>query len=206
MREAHVIFVDDEPRVCSTVRKTLERVGMTVRCFHCVEDCLPCLAVERCDLLITDVRMPGRDGLDLLREARERLPWLPVLVVTGYGDVPTAVRAMKAGAANFIEKPLDRTTFLCAVESLLSRNTGQVALKKCSLTRTEMKVLYLVLDGRNNREIAAVLHRSHRTVEVHRRHVMRKLGATSIIELLRRAADMGLLQSGLPHQEKTAAC
>lgn len=193
MGPARVVFVDDEPRVCSAVSKTLARVGMDVRCFCRAEDCLTHLAAERCDLLITDVKMPEKDGIELLNEVKERLPWLPVLLVTGYGDVPMAVRAMKAGAADFLMKPLDRDTLLHAVDSLLGQSAAKAALEQCALTRTEMKVLYLVLDGKNNREIATVLHRSPRTVEVHRRHVMQKLGATSVLELLRRAADMGLL-------------
>jgi FixJ family two-component response regulator len=201
MRTARVVFVDDEPRVCSVVSKTLERVGLSVQCFYCVQDCLSHLTAGSCDLLITDVRMPEKDGIDLLREVRERLPWLPVLLVTGYGDVPMAVRAMKAGAADFIEKPLERDTFLQAVQSVLARNAGQAALEDYALTRMEMKVLYMILDGGNNREIADALHRSHRTIEVHRGHVMQKLGATNIIELLRRAADMGLFQSNSHDRE-----
>jgi two-component system, LuxR family, response regulator FixJ len=194
MGPARVIFVDDEPTVCSAVAKTLERVGLSVRCFHCAGDCLSHLSAGPCDLLITDVRMPEKDGVDLLCEVKERLPWLPVLLVTGYGDVPLAVRAMKAGAADFIEKPLDRDTFLRTVQSVLAKSAGQAALTDCQLTQAEMKVLCLILDGKNNREIAAVLHRSPRTVEVHRGHLMQKLGAANIIELLRRAADLGLLR------------
>jgi len=193
VKSAQVVFVDDEPRVCSTVSKTLERVGMNVRCFRRADDCLAHLAEDRCDLLITDVRMPGMDGLLLLQEVKERFPWLPVLLVTGYGDVPMAVRAMKAGGADFIMKPLERDAFLQAVQSVLERHSGQTALEQCALTRTEMRVLYMVLDGKNNREIATALHRSPRTVEVHRRHVMQKMDATCILELLRRASDMGLL-------------
>lgn len=193
MKPAYIVFVDDEPRVCATVSKTLEREGLHVRCFCRAEDCLAHLAEDRCDLLITDVKMPGKDGFMLLDEVKERLPWLPVLLVTGYGDVPMAVRAMKAGGADFIMKPLDRDAFLQAVQSALEQNPGQTTLEQCALTRTEMRVLYQVLDGKNNREIAAALHRSPRTIEVHRRHMMQKMDATSILELLRRAADMGLL-------------
>jgi len=199
MKAAQVVFVDDEPKVCYVVHKTLERAGANVRCFPCAEDCLRHLAAHRCDLLITDVKMPGKDGMDLLREVKERLPWLPVLIVTGYADVPLAVRALKAGAADFVEKPLDRDTFLQTVERLIERNAGPAAVLEESLTRTERKVLYLVLDGRNNREIADALHRSPRTIEVHRSHLMQKLDAANIIELLRRAADLGLLQSPPEH-------
>ncbi len=206
MMSARVVFLDDEPKVCHVVSKTLERAGISVQCFQRVRDCLAHLLAEPCDLLITDVRMPEGNGIDLLQEVREHLPWLPVLIVTGYGDVPMAVRAMKAGAADFIEKPLDRDSFLSAVRSLLDRNHGQAALERCALTRTEMKILYLILDGKNNREIATSFHRSPRTIEVHRGHVMQKLGVTSVIELLRRATEMGLLQWNPPSQEDSVTC
>jgi len=204
MRAARVVFVDDEPTVCASVRKTLKRAGADVHCFPCAQDCLQHLATARCDLLITDVRMPGRDGMDLLAEVKERLPWIPVLIVTGYADVPLAVQALKAGAADFVEKPLDRDTFLQTVERLIERNARPAAFLEESLTRAERRILYHVLDGRNNREIAAALHRSPRTIEVHRRHVMQKLGAANIIELLQRAADLGLLPS-VPARREDAA-
>ncbi len=205
MEPARVVFVDDEPKVCSTVSKTLERVGTSVRCFPCAKNCLAYLAVHRCELLVTDVMMPEMDGMELLQEVRRQMPWLPVLVVTGHGDVPMAVRAMKAGAADFIEKPLDRDRFLRAVQFLLDRNGGHGALERCALTRAEMKVLYLILDGKNSREIATALHRSPRTIEVHRCHLMQKMGATSVIELLRRAVDMGLALSEPPQEEESTA-
>jgi two-component system response regulator FixJ len=196
-RVAHIFFVDDEPRVCHTVRKTLERAGVWVRCFCSAEDCLQHLARARCDLLITDVRLPGKDGVTLLREAKEQMPWLPVLVVTGYADVPLAVRAVKAGAVDFLEKPLDRDTFLQTVERLLERNAGPAALLMESLTGMERRVLYHLLEGKSSREIADAWHRSPRTIEAHRSHLMQKLGATNIIELLRRAVDLGLLPSAV---------
>ena len=192
-RTAHVVFVDDEPRVCQVVGKTLERAGMDVRCFSNADDCLRHLAVQWCDLLITDVKMPGRDGMSLLGEVRTRLPWVPVLVVTGYADVPLAVRALKAGAAEFVEKPLDRDAFLQTVERLLEQSARSAAFLGESLTLAERRILYLVLEGRNNREIADMLHRSPRTVEAHRSHLMQKLGAANIIELLLRVADLGIL-------------
>jgi FixJ family two-component response regulator len=205
MRAARVVFVDDEPNVCAAVRKTLQRAGADVHCFSGAQDCLKHLATERCDLLITDVRMPGRDGMDLLAEVKERLPWIPVLIVTGYADVPLAVQALKAGAAEFIEKPLDRDVFLQTVERLIEQNARPAAFLEESLTRAERRILYHVLDGRNNREIAAALHRSPRTIEVHRHHLMQKLGVANIIELLQRAADLGLIPSAPACREGAAA-
>ncbi len=188
----HVYVVDDEPKVRTVVRKTLERAGLAVSCFGSADDCLAGLDTGPCNLLVTDVRMPGKDGIELLAEVRRRQPWLPVLVVTGFGDVPMAVKALKAGAADFIEKPLDRGTFLEAVRRLLAHNTIPRAMVDRALTKMELKVLYGVLGGKNNREIAEWLHRSARTVEVHRRHLMRKLGASNVVELLRQAAMLRL--------------
>ena len=197
-----VFFVDDEPKVRTVVRKTLERAGMSVRCFSGAEDCLSKVTTEACDLLITDVKMPGKDGIELLGEVKRMQPWLPVLVVTGFGDVPMAVKALKAGASDFIEKPLDRDAFLQTVRTLLEQNATQSFLRDHSLTRTEMKILYHIVEGKNNREIADLLHRSPRTVEVHRRHLMQKMGANNVVELLRRAADMGLFDfSGAASQD-----
>jgi len=190
----HIFFVDDEPQVRMVVRKTLERVGVDVTCFADADDCLTRLESVACDLLITDVKMPGKDGLELLSEVRKQRPWLPVVVVTGFGDVAMAVRAMKDGAADFIEKPLDREAFLETVQRLLQQNAKRSSAVNHDLTRTEMRILNLILEGKNNREIAATLHRSPRTVEVHRSHVMHKMGAGNIVELLRRAADMGLFE------------
>lgn len=199
----HVFFVDDEPGVRGVVRKTLERAGLNVNCFSCARDCLVRLATDRCDLLITDVKMPEKDGIELLSEVKELLPWLPVLVVTGFGDVPMAVRALKAGAEDFIEKPLDRDAFLERVRTLLAEHAAQNALLDHSLTRTEMKILFHILDGRNNREIANLMHRSPRTIEVHRRHLMQKMNASNVVELLRRAADMRLFDfHSLPTQAR----
>ena len=111
---------------------------------------------------------------------------------TGFGDVPIAVRALKAGAADFIEKPLDRDIRLNTIRATARKSTAQSALLDHSLTKTEMKVLFHILEGKNNREVAKVLNRSPRTVEVHRCHVMRKLNANNVVELVRRAAELRL--------------
>jgi two-component system response regulator FixJ len=193
-----VFFVDDEPKVRMVVRKTLERAGTEVTCFACADDCLASLESSQCDLLITDVKMPGKDGIELLKAVKSKVPWLPVLVVTGFGDVPMAVKALKLGATDFIEKPLDREGFLKTVRTLLSQSNSAGGGSEHTLTKTEMRILHLILEGKNNREIASTLHRSPRTVEVHRSHVMHKMGAGNIVELLRRAAMMGMFDMDGP--------
>jgi len=192
--EQHIFFVDDEPKVRKAVGRALEQLGSKVSCFACAADCLEQLSSGTCDLLITDVKMPGMDGIELLTEAKRIVPWLQVLVITGYGDIPMAVRALKAGASNFIEKPLDRQSFLLVVESLLERNAWADPLLGKLLTRTEMKVLCLILDGKSNKEIAYLRHRALRTIEDHRNHIYRKVGVHNLVDLVKWAAGMGLVE------------
>jgi FixJ family two-component response regulator len=193
--ERRIFFVDDEAGVRRVVAKTLGRLGSKVSCFARAADCLAQLRSKRCDLLITDVKMPGMSGIELLAEARRVAPWLPVLVITGYGDVPMAVRALKGGALDFIEKPLGRKKFLSAVEAALQRDALPEHLRGRALTRMETGTLRLVLEGKSNREIAGLLHRSIRTIESHRNRLMRKLGVDNVVALVRRAADLGLTES-----------
>jgi two-component system, LuxR family, response regulator FixJ len=193
-----VFFVDDEMRICRIVSRMLEREGILVKSFCRAEDCLAELGASPCDLLITDLKMPGMDGMELLIEARRKIPKLPVLVLTGYGDVPTAVRALKEGAIDFIEKPFDRVVFLDTIRTMLAHIRHQNSQLGESLTKMELIVLRLLTEGKKNREIAAVLHRSARTVEVHRSHLMRKMGANNVAELLRRASELGLVADNPP--------
>lgn len=192
--ERRIFFVDDEAGVRKAVARTLEQLGSQVICFARAVDCLERLHSRRCDLLITDVKMPGMNGIQLLTEAKRIAPWLPVLVITGYGDVPMAVQALKAGALDFIEKPLDRKRFLSVVEAALQRSGPTDRLLGKAITRMEIATLRLVLEGKSNREIAELLHRSTRTVEVHRNRLMRKLGVSSVVALVRRSAALGLTE------------
>jgi FixJ family two-component response regulator len=188
----HIFFVDDEPAVCRSVSQTLQRSGYEVSCFADADHCLEQLRMQSCDLLITDVRMPGMDGIELVRKAKRIVPWLPVLVITGYGDIPMAVRAVKAGAAEFIEKPLEKQSLLVAVQAALKQQDLENLLKGKALTKNEITILRLILHGSSNKEIAHILHRSVRTIEDHRRCIMHKLDVDNVIDLVKRAAVMGL--------------
>jgi len=190
----HIFFVDDEPKIRAIVGETLEGVGFKVSCFASAMDCLKELRSQRCDLLITDVRMPEMDGIELLREAKRIAPWLRVLLVTGYGDVPMAVAAFKTGAVDLIEKPLDRETLLSAIESVLKQITPVEPLLGESLTKTEMRVLSLLMDSKGNKGIARLLRRSVRTIETHRCRIMRKFGVDNLLDLFKRATAMGLVK------------
>jgi len=195
-KDYNVFFVDDEPSVRQVIAETLEQVGLKVSCFASAADCLEHLGSQECDLLITDLRLPEMDGIELLRRAKLLIPWVPVVIVAGCGDIPAAVECIKAGAVDVIEKPLDRKNFLQRVKSILQEN-GELRdthLGK-DLTRSEMRVLKLVLDGKANKEIAHLLSRSIRTVEGHRAASMRKLGVDNLVDLVKRARASGFLES-----------
>lgn len=193
----HIFLVDDEEKVRQVFAETLEQEGLRTRCFGSPSECLEQLSSKQCDLLITDLRLPEMDGVQLLRRARVVAPWLPILVITGYGDIPTAVEAIKAGADDFIEKPLDKEGFVKRVKSLLPQN-GRCKQLEGLLTKSEQRVLKLVIDGKTSKEIASQLSRSKRTVEVHRAHVMSKLNVDNLIDLAKRVAAMGLLDLESP--------
>jgi FixJ family two-component response regulator len=190
----HIFFVDDESGIRETVLKTLKSPETEVSCFASARDCLEQLRSTKCDLLITDVRMPEMDGLELVAHARRIAPWIAVVVVSGYGDIPMAVRALKAGAVDFLEKPLTKQGLLTAVESAMAQNAAAADPDVGKeLTKAEMRVLHFILDGKSNRETAQILHRSEKTIEVHRNHIMRKLGVDNVVGLIKRAAAMGLM-------------
>jgi two-component system C4-dicarboxylate transport response regulator DctD len=119
-QKKRIFFVDDESQIRKIVQRTIERHGYDVICFEDGMSCLDELSVGDCDLLITDVSMPGLDGIELLEKVKKIRPLLDVLIVTGYGDIPMAVRAVKNGAYDFIEKPLDRGRLIPVIQNILS--------------------------------------------------------------------------------------
>ena len=151
------------------------------------------LRSHECNLLITDLKMPEMDGIEVLKEVKRLAPWVPVLVISGYGNIPTAVRAIKAGAVDFIEKPLDKVGLVRTVESMLSEIDSTDRSLGKPLTQAETTILQLVIDGKSSKEIARLLHRSRRTVEGHRSHLMHKLNAENLLDLVKRVVSMGLI-------------
>lgn len=186
-----VCLVDDEADVRYAVNMILSSQGYSVHSFAGGQECLAHLEQQTCDLLITDIRMPGMDGMTLLSLVRQRRPELPVILVTGVGDIPMAVRAMKMGASDFLEKPLRRDELLCKVQMLTNSDPRQSNPAPVmhrgifvDLTDSEWEVMRLILQGKTSKQIADLLGRSVRTVEVHRAHIMKKYQANSIVELL----------------------
>jgi two-component system, LuxR family, response regulator FixJ len=138
--------------------------------------------------------MPEMDGIELLKAVKQFIPQLPVLLITGYGEIPLAVKAVKAGALDFVEKPLDEETFLPMVKTALEQSLMARSSGSQSLTKTERKILEFVVDGKVNKEIAQILECSTRTVENHRYRMMHKLGVESTACLVRKALTVGLVQ------------
>jgi len=188
----HIFVVDDDSCILHSIVVYLQNADFECECFSNASDCLERLCQQHCDLLITDVRMPGKDGIELLVETKRIAPWVPVLIMTSYGDIPLAVRSIKAGAAGFIEKPFQWENFLALVDSIIKQNDLSNLLRGKPLTKTEKIILRMILQDKTNKEIAGILHRSVRTVEVHRSRIMHKLEVLSIVDLVKRATAMGL--------------
>ena len=186
-----VFFVDDEPLICKAASRTLARRQLEVTCFTNAADCLEALDTADWALLITDMNMPDIDGMQLLERVKAIRPGLPVLIITGFGNIPLAVRAVKAGAFDFVEKPLERAAFLRSVESALMESNYDDGLAGKALSKVEMKVLKLIVDGKSNKEAAHLLNRSARTIEDHRARIMRKLDVDNIVDLVKWVVKMG---------------
>jgi FixJ family two-component response regulator len=188
-----VYIVDDDPAMRSSLRWLIESVGLTVRTCASAQEFLRTYQGDP-GCLVLDVRMPGMSGLDLQAELAARRIEIPVLIITGYAEVALAVRAMKGGAFDFIEKPfsdqalLDRIRAAVALDEESRRHRAarqEVAARLRLLTARERDVLTRVVTGKSNKVIAAELQLSTKTVEVHRAHVMEKLKADSLADLIR---------------------
>ena len=194
MSEQIVHVVDDDEAVRQSLSFLLASAGFAVRVFESPTQVLEALPEMQPGCLITDLRMPEMSGVELLQRLRELKATLPAIVITGHGDVPMAVEAMKAGALDFIEKPFDDETLLAAVARALDRHRraaridedrSAIAARLDSLSTRERQVLDGLVTGRSNKIIAYDLGISPRTVEVYRAHVMSKMQAKSLSELVR---------------------
>ncbi len=185
-----IFIVDDEPLMRSVMKDALTEIGYDVVCFANAHSCLTAVEKTGCNLVISDVKMPGMDGLELLKQMNRIAPWISVIMITAYGNIQMAVNAVKTGAADFIEKPFDTKTFLKKVHEVLSRSEYEGYSKGLKLTKTEKKVLKLILDGRNNKEIAAKTGCALRTVEFHHTNIYRKFGVDNSVALTKKAIAM----------------
>jgi FixJ family two-component response regulator len=204
--EPPVVFViDDDPSVRDALAGLLRSVGLDVLSFGSTQEFLQ---GERPDLpgcLVLDVRLPGRSGLDFQRELAQAGIHLPIVFITGHGDIPMSVRAMKAGAIEFLTKPFHDQELLDAVQLGIERDRArrrdaavvtELHDRFESLTPREREIMALVAAGRLNKQIAADLGVSEITVKVHRGQVMRKMGAKSLAELVRMADHLKVSPEG----------
>jgi two-component system, LuxR family, response regulator FixJ len=201
MSKAPVFIVDDDSDVRDSLRALLESAGFMVRDFDHAKKLLAEQSFPPGSCLIADIRMPDMDGLQLQEELNRRQVWLPVIVVTGHGDVPLAVRAMKAGAVDFLEKPFDGDRMLEAVNRACSQSSrarvdaalaDDAVARVALLTAREKEVLEHLVAGHANKVIAYELGISPRTVEVHRGHVVEKMQARSLSHLIQLALAAGI--------------
>lgn len=199
--EGYVYIIDDDDAVRNSLSVLLDAVGHRVRTYGLARDFLDAASTLPVGCVIADIHMPEMDGLDLQRALNERSLHFPMIVITGHGDVPLAVQAMKAGALDFIEKPFATPSILASIEAALLRidaadqrdpATLAATAKLDLLSPREREVLDGLLSGLPNKAIAGDLAISPRTVEIHRARVMDKMGARSLSELIRLALAAGL--------------
>ena len=190
---ATVFIIDDDPAMRDSMSFLVRSVGISVETFASAQEFLDTYDPVRRGCLVLDVRMPGMSGLELQEFLVERGIRAPVVMVTGYGDVPMAVRALKGGAVDFLEKPFTDQELLETINEAIERDYRQrgkdaelskVKERIARLTPREREVMDLVLDGKPNKAIAAELGLSPKTVEVHRSRVMAKMQVSSLAALL----------------------
>ena len=194
--EAHVHVIDDDEPVRESLAFSLETAGFSVKTYESAVQFLERLHDAEFGCIVTDVRMPDMSGLELLRELKERGVEFPVIVMTGHGDVPLAVEAMREGVADFIEKPFSDNAILASLRSALDRSLDRreqsaeravIAGRLASLSPRERQVLEGLISGKANKVVAIELDISPRTVEVYRANLMSKMQAASLSELVRMA-------------------
>ena len=200
MTNQRVYIVDDDEAMRDSLVWLLESQGLAVSSNASAEDFLAACGEDMAGCIVLDVRMPGMSGLELYEKLNARRCSLPVIFITGHGDVPMAVSALKKGAVDFIEKPFNDKELLRVIGECLERERttraqrlreGEAGRRLASLTEREREVMDLVLAGKLNKQIADVLNISIKTVEVHRARIMDKMGVRSVAELV---------QAVLPHR------
>jgi FixJ family two-component response regulator len=196
-----VYVVDDDSSVREAIKSLIRSVGLRVETFGTAQEFLKSARPDAPGCVVLDVRLPGLSGLDLQRELAANGINLPVIFITGHGDIPMSVRAMKAGALEFLTKPFRDQDLLDAILQALERDlsarqqrseTAELRERFDSLTAREREVMGLVVSGLLNKQIAGELGTSEVTIKIHRSQVMKKMGAGSLAELVRMTEKLGI--------------
>jgi two-component system, LuxR family, response regulator FixJ len=202
-RERCVQIVDDEVRVRDALTVLLSTAGIESRSYGSAEEYLNSAQLTEPACVLLDNQLPGMSGIELLKRIVEATPNSSVIMITGYGDVPTAVLAMKTGAFHFVQKPIDAEALLTSVEEAFSRadkdrdvqsEIAELRARYALLTKREQEVLALILEGSNTKLIARQLAISARTAEHHRAAIMQKMQARNISQLVRMALGIGRVE------------
>jgi two-component system, LuxR family, response regulator FixJ len=198
-----VYVIDDDAAMRDSLDFLLSSAGFSVRLFDSAQVFLDQLTSLESGCIVTDIRMPGIDGMELLRQLNSGTHRLPVIVMTGHGDVPLAVEAMKLGALDFLEKPFEDDRLIGMIETALSQNdngakrealSADMAARVASLSQRERQVMQGLVAGKSNKVIARDNDISPRTVEVYRANVMTKMQADNLSELVRFAIRAGIVE------------
>ncbi len=195
-----VFLVDDDQAYRQSLRFLLESAGLTVEDFPSASEFLKTYDTAKPGCLVLDVRMPSMSGLELQEYLVERCINLPIIFITGHGDVPMSVKAIKGGAVDFIEKPFDDVLLIDRINEAFKKDAENRNVQDkifdfksrwLRLTSREREVMDLIIAGRSNKQIATELDVSHRTVEVHRARIMEKMQAESVADLITMAVTYG---------------